>query len=165
VIVVTVGTHEQQFDRLVGEVDRLARIGALPDEVFCQIGYETREPSVPHARMVPFGDLSQMIDEASLVITHGGPGSILPVLSAGRPLILVPRRHAFGEHVDNHQVQFCRRVGERRGVPVIEEIDDLGPAIAATFAGEVHATRQMEDPEGAHELALRVEAVLRGPQR
>lgn len=161
-IVVTVGTHEQQFDRLVGEIDRLAGIGALPDEVFCQIGYETREPSVPHARMVPFGDLSRMIDEASLVITHGGPGSILPVLSAERPLVLVPRRHEFGEHVDNHQVQFCRRIGERRGVPVVEEIIDLGPAIAAAMSGERHTGTRMETPPGARALALRVDELLGG---
>ncbi len=129
-IFVTVGTHEQPFDRLLREIDRLAATGALPEEVFCQTGYSTYTPQVPSARMLSHDEMQARIALASLVVAHGGPGSILPVLARRKPLVLVPRQRRFGEHVDDHQVTFCRRVGRERGVPVVEDVAQLGPAIA-----------------------------------
>jgi UDP-N-acetylglucosamine transferase subunit ALG13 len=135
VIFATVGTHEQPFDRLLLEIDRLAAQGALPDEIFCQIGYSTRSLRVPSSPMLSYAETQRRTAEASLVITHGGPGSILPVLAARRPLVLVPRQQRFGEHVDDHQVAFCRRLGQERGVPVVEDITRLEASIEAALAG------------------------------
>ncbi len=44
-IFVTVGTHEQPFNRLIKEVDRLVETGIIKDEVFIQTGYSTYEPN------------------------------------------------------------------------------------------------------------------------
>ena len=41
-IFVTVGTHEQPFNRLIEEVDRLVETGVITDEVFIQTGYSTK---------------------------------------------------------------------------------------------------------------------------
>ena len=38
-IFVTVGTHEQQFNRLIKEVDRLKGEGLIQDEVIIQTGF------------------------------------------------------------------------------------------------------------------------------
>ena len=43
-IFVTVGTHEQQFDRLVEAVDRLGENGDFDEEIIIQIGYSTYKP-------------------------------------------------------------------------------------------------------------------------
>lgn len=43
-IFVTVGTHEQQFNRLIEEIDRLKENGIIKDEVIMQTGYCTYEP-------------------------------------------------------------------------------------------------------------------------
>jgi UDP-N-acetylglucosamine transferase subunit ALG13 len=135
VIFVTVGTHEQPFDRLLRAVDELAEAGALPCGVFCQTGYSSYEPAVPFARMLPFEEMQRRIEEATAVVTHGGPGSILPVLSASKPLVLVPRQQRFGEHVDDHQVAFCRRLSRDRGIPLVEDIGGLGEAISRALSG------------------------------
>ena len=37
-IFVTVGTHEQSFERLVKEMDRLVETGVITEEVFIQTG-------------------------------------------------------------------------------------------------------------------------------
>jgi len=133
VIFVTVGTHEQPFDRLIREVDRLAGDATVGHDFFCQIGYGTYEPAVPHTAMVPYREMQERIAGAALVITHGGPGSVMPVLAARRPLVLVPRQHGFGEHVDDHQVGFCRRIGAERALPVVEDIATLGAAIVSAL--------------------------------
>ena len=43
-IFVTVGTHEQQFDRLVRCVDRLKAEGKITEEVMIQTGFSSYEP-------------------------------------------------------------------------------------------------------------------------
>lgn len=43
-IFVTVGTHEQPFNRLIQEVDHLVETGVIKEEVFIQTGYSTYEP-------------------------------------------------------------------------------------------------------------------------
>jgi UDP-N-acetylglucosamine transferase subunit ALG13 len=134
VIFVTVGTHEQPFDRLLREVDRLVAAGELGQPVFCQRGYGEYAPATPGAPMLPFAEMEERIAAAVAVVAHGGPGTILPVLAAGKPLVLVPRQRRFGEHVDDHQVAFCRRIGRERGIPVVEAIEDLGSALAAARA-------------------------------
>ena len=45
-IFVTVGTHEQQFDRLVRCVDRLKAEGKITEEVMIQTGFSSYEPKV-----------------------------------------------------------------------------------------------------------------------
>ncbi|HEM4221640.1 TPA: multidrug MFS transporter, partial [Streptococcus suis] len=37
-IFVTVGTHEQQFNRLIKEIDLLKKNGSITDEIFIQTG-------------------------------------------------------------------------------------------------------------------------------
>ena len=43
-IFVTVGTHEQPFDRLVKYIDELVKVGEIKEEVVIQAGYSTYEP-------------------------------------------------------------------------------------------------------------------------
>ena len=43
-IFVTVGTHEQQFNRLIKYVDELKGSGVITEEVIMQTGFSTYEP-------------------------------------------------------------------------------------------------------------------------
>lgn len=43
-IFVTVGTHEQPFNRLIQKVDELKRDGIIKDDVIIQTGFSTYEP-------------------------------------------------------------------------------------------------------------------------
>jgi len=160
VIFVSVGTHEQPFDRLLREVDRLAGEGVLRS-VFCQTGYSEYTPEhAEHAAMVGFAEMQQRLQGSQVVVSHGGPGTIAPVLAAGRPLVLVPRQHRFGEHVDDHQVAFCRRLGRERGLLVVEDITDLDTAIATAAQRQPGLDTAQRRPEAAVlELGRRIEAL------
>jgi UDP-N-acetylglucosamine transferase subunit ALG13 len=157
VIFVTVGTHEQPFDRLLRAVDGLAEAGALPCGVFCQTGYSSYEPRVPFARMLPYEETQRRMGEALAVVTHGGPGSVLPVLAAGKPLVLVPRQQRFGEHVDDHQVAFCGRVARESGAPMVDDIGTLGEAIRRALGHRNGvAPRRVAEPSGIATLARHI---------
>lgn len=130
-IFVTVGTHEQQFDRLVRAVDMLKADGTIDEPVFIQTGYSTYEPTrCEHSRFVPFKKMKEMMAEADVVITHGGPSSFIEAMAAGKVPVVVPRRGDLAEHVNDHQVDFVRIVAERQGgiVPVYD-VADLPQAI------------------------------------
>lgn len=131
-IFVTVGTHEQQFDRLIKEIDRLRKSGAIEEDVIAQIGFGIYEPeSCQWSRFFPYQKMCEYVAEARIVITHGGPSSFLAPLQIGKVPIVVPRQKRFGEHVNDHQVEFCRAMTKRqRNIVVVEDICGLQKAVA-----------------------------------
>ena len=126
-IFVTVGTHEQQFNRLVEYMDKWS-IKHPDEEVIIQTGFSTYEPKKAEwSKLYPYKTMIEMVDRARIVITHGGPSSFIMPLQIGKIPIVVPRNHEFDEHVNNHQIYFCRKVEERQGnIIVVEQIDELG---------------------------------------
>ena len=130
-IFVTVGTHEQQFDRLVKAMDDLRGDGSLDEEVVIQTGYSTYEPRhCEWSRLYPYQEMVRLVAEARIVVTHGGPSSFIMPLQVGKVPIVVPRQKRFGEHVNDHQVEFCRAVKERMGnIILVEEIQMIRESI------------------------------------
>lgn len=128
-IFVTVGTHEQQFNRLVEYMDRWA--AEHDEEVVMQIGYCTYEPKIAKwAKLYPYSEMVKKVDEARIVITHGGPSSFIMPLQIGKTPIVVPRQYKFNEHVNDHQVKFCEEVESRMGtIIVVGNVEKLGSVI------------------------------------
>ena len=128
-IFVTVGTHEQQFNRLVQYMDKWA--SEHEEKVVIQSGYCTYEPQyAEYSKMYPYQEMVRMVEEARIVITHGGPSSFIMPLQIGKTPIVVPRQHQFNEHVNDHQVEFARNVSQRMGTIIpVEDIETLGDVI------------------------------------
>ena len=123
-ILATVGTHEDPFDRLLSELERLCENGFLQEEVICQSGYCTVETKhVETHKQLPFDELQALMSRARIIITHGGPASIMQALAHDTIPIVVPRQADFGEHVDNHQCRFAEKMSER--VLTVFDISDL----------------------------------------
>lgn len=113
-IFVTVGTHEQQFNRLIQEIDRLKREGIILDDVFMQIGYSTYEPQYCQwKKLISYDEMNEMYNKADIIITHGGPASFMKALELKKIPIVVPRQVKYDEHVNDHQVEFVKLVEER----------------------------------------------------
>lgn len=130
-IFVTVGTHEQPFDRLIECVDQLKCKGIIEDEVIIQTGFSSYVPKFcKWNKMLPYDQMKKNIADAKIIITHGGPASFIVPLQMGKTPIVVPRQAGLGEHVNNHQVDFVQAVVERMGaiIPVFN-IEDLSNII------------------------------------
>ena len=54
---------------------------------------------------------------------HSGPSSFIMLLQKGKVPIVVPRKHEFGEHVNDHQVDFCEKVSKRQGNIIVVEVE------------------------------------------
>lgn len=131
-IFVTVGTHEQPFNRLIECVDNLKKNKTITEDIIIQTGYSTYEPKYCSSRrFFSYEEIRRLTNEARIVITHGGPSSFMLPLQIGKKPIVVPRRHQFNEHVNDHQVSFTRAVANRMGMIIlVEDINNLGDVIA-----------------------------------
>lgn len=130
-IFVTVGTHEQPFNRLIKKVDELKRDGVIQEDVIMQTGFSTYEPKYCEwSKLIPYQQMIKNVEDARIVITHGGPASFIMPLQIGKVPIVVPRQHKFDEHVNDHQVEFARNVAERMGTIIpVEDIEKLEEVI------------------------------------
>lgn len=131
-IFVTVGTHEQPFNRLIEKVDELVASGEIKEKVVVQYGFSTYDAKhCEMHKMMSFDEMQQTFKNARIVITHGGPSSFVEALQYGKVPIVVPRQLKFNEHVNNHQVDFTKLISERMNniIPVYD-IANLGQTIA-----------------------------------
>lgn len=128
-IFVTVGTHEQPFNRLVEYMDKWAEFHE--EDVVMQIGYSTYVPKhCKWQKLLSYQDIVKKIDEARIVITHGGPSSFIMPMQIGKTPIVVPRQHKYNEHVNDHQVKFAKEVEERMGAIItVVDVKDLSEII------------------------------------
>ena len=126
-IFVTVGTHEQQFNRLIQYIDDLKRDGIITEEVVMQTGFCTYEPKYcKWSKLIPYKQMIENVEKARIVITHGGPSSFIMPLQINKIPIVVPRQEKFEEHVNNHQLEFAKAVAQRqKNILVVEDIEEL----------------------------------------
>ena len=126
-IFVTVGTHEQPFDRLVQYLDEQKAAGIITEEVIIQTGYSNYEPvHCTWSKLLPYAEMVKNVEQARIVITHGGPSSFIMPLQVGKTPVVVPRQEKFGEHVNDHQLIFARQVEQRqKNIIVVEDVNDL----------------------------------------
>ena len=130
-IFVTVGTHEQQFNRLIEYIDKLKKDGKIEEDIIIQTGFSTYEPKYcTWSKLIPYSEMEQNVADAKIVITHGGPASFIMPLQIGKIPIVVPRQKKFDEHVNDHQVEFAKNMAKRMGtiIPIVD-IEDLGKTI------------------------------------
>lgn len=109
-IFVTVGTHEQQFNRLIRHIDNLKKSKDIKDEVFIQTGYSDYVPKFcKWKKILTNGEMIEKIISSDIIITHGGPSSFILPIQYNKTLIVVPRLKEFNEHVNDHQLDFCKK--------------------------------------------------------
>lgn len=131
-ILVTVGTNEAPFDRLLRAVESLSE-GA---EIVVQYGSSSVRPANASRsfEFLPFDDLLEEMRAARVVITHAGIGSIMSALTCGKRPVVVPRLVRHGEAVDDHQLPVARRLEDAGLVTLVEDPSNLGGAVRT--AGE-----------------------------
>lgn len=125
-IFVTVGTHQQAFDRM------LAAVGTLPDlaDVVLQFGYGKPPDGIRDAvDFMPFAEMERNFERADAVITHAGVGSILCARRSGHVPVVIPRLHELGEHVDDHQAELTRSMASLGAVIPLWPDEPLGSAL------------------------------------
>ncbi|MGO1499889.1 MAG: glycosyltransferase [Marinobacter sp.] len=127
-IFVTVGT-QLHFDRLVKMVDTWA--GRHPEEdVFIQTGKTAY--TIKNCRASCFIDHDEWqccFEQADRVISHAGVGTILKSLAYAKPLIVMARHAALGEHRNDHQRATAARFTSFANIRFVENQQELWEAL------------------------------------
>jgi len=123
------------FDRLVTMVADAKRAGAIPEEMLIQVGEGGARPDgVETVESLPFERVQAILAEASLVVCHGGTGSLITALREGCGVVAVPRRFDWGEHYDDHQAEIVDAFAQRKLVGSADTADELAAALAEARA-------------------------------
>lgn len=154
-ILFTVGTNEQAFDRLV----RAAAELDTDEPLVVQYGASRVEHgSGEWVDFLSYDELAARAREARVVVCHAGVGSIMMARRCGHTPLVVPRRHHLGEAVDDHQLILARRLDAAGSVSLVEDETTLTAAIAS--AGSVTRHPSSAPLSGASELNADLRAVL-----
>ena len=122
-ILVTLGTQDKSFERLVKAIDKEIENGNIKDKVVVQAGYtKYKSDNMEIFDFVLPDKLDKLMKEADILITHGGVGSILGALKYDKPVIAAARLSKYKEHTNDHQKQI---VAEFVKEGYILELDDF----------------------------------------
>ena len=80
----------------------------------------------------------QLVESCRLIVAHAGMGSIISALTHGKPLLIMPRRAALGEHRNEHQLATADKFVERPGVRIAWSESEVAPALDAILAASGH---------------------------
>lgn len=151
-IFVAVGT-QLPFDRLIRTMDQWA--GEAPGrKVLAQIANGTYVPQhLEWERSIPPEEFQAHLQRCELLVAHAGIGSILSALELGKPVIVLPRQAALGEHRNDHQLATSKRFGARGLVRVAADETELCQLLNQ-FETPVSETRITNEasPEFIHNL-------------
>jgi len=121
---VSLGTIEgYRFDAMV---DQILATGMADERTVWQLGFTTGRADLPGStyQQVSADQFAKFASDADVVVTHAGVGSLLGLLELGIYPVLVTRRKARGEHVDDHQQQIAR-LASSLGVAAAVDVPDL----------------------------------------
>lgn len=128
------------MSRLVKTLNAMRASGAVKEAIVVQtaashsdIRYLTVHPILPHR------ELTRLIADAEVVISHAGPGSLAAIRLAGKVAVVVPRSAVHGEHVDNHQELYARRLADVPGYIVLNDLNNLAEAMERARAARISA--------------------------
>jgi UDP-N-acetylglucosamine transferase subunit ALG13 len=133
-LLTVVGTDVHPFFRLMYWLQRWYAERSQPVRLIVQYGHSGR-PELPGAAdFLDHEQLQRAMAEATLVVCHGGPATITEARRTGHLPIVVPRDPVHGEHVDNHQQLFSRRLAAAGLVHLCESEADLFAALRKGLA-------------------------------
>ena len=129
-ILVTLGTQDKPFDRLLEAIDKEIKKKNIKEKVIVQAGYTKYESAnMEIFDLISQEDLDRLIDESSLIITHGGVGSILSAIKKGKKIIVAPRLSKYKEHTNDHQKQIVKEFSNRGYILELKDFNKLGKMI------------------------------------
>ena len=105
-ILVLLGTYNIEFPRPLKAIECSFIDNSIKEEIIIQSGY-TNFPST-YFKTVPFispFELEKFYNEARLIITHAGTGSILQGVKKGKKVVAIARLKKYHEHIDDHQLE------------------------------------------------------------
>ena len=125
-ILVMLGTQNNDFHRLLYEIEKNIENGNINEEVVVQAGFtKYKSDKMKIFSMTSKENLEDLIKRADLIITHAGVGSIEMSLEHNKKVIAVPRLKKYGEHVNDHQKDIEDEFNRKGLIMGINDVSEL----------------------------------------
>ena len=129
-ILVTLGTQDKKFARLLEAVQKQIELGIIKDRVVVQAGCtDFKSDDMEIFDLIPMEEFDKLIKECDVLITHGGVGSIIAGLKNNKKVIAAARLSEFKEHTNNHQLQIIENFSDSGYILALNNFDELGDII------------------------------------
>ena len=129
-ILVVLGTQDKPFTRLIDDVVFQIKKGNIKDKVIVQAGLTEYKSNLMEIHsLIPAPEFEKLIEEADLIITHGGVGTILSAIKKGKKVIACPRLSKYYEHHNDHQKQIINEFIKLGYILGYNDGDDLKEVI------------------------------------
>ena len=129
-ILVTLGTQDKTFVRLLEKINQLIDQGLIKDKVIVQAGFtKYNSDNMEIFDLIPQDEFNSLMAQADLIITHGGVGNIISALEKNKKVIAVPRLAKYGEHINDHQTQIIAKFNDLGYIIGLQDVDELDKAI------------------------------------
>ena len=129
-ILVTLGTQDKTFVRLLEKINQLIDQGLIKDKVVVQAGFtKYSSDNMEIFDLIPQDEFNNLMSKADLVITHGGVGNIISALEKNKKVIAVPRLAKYKEHINDHQTQIIAKFNDLGYIIGLQDVDELDRAI------------------------------------
>jgi len=125
-ILVTLGTQDKSFHRLLEAVQKQIDNGVIKDEVVVQAGctkFESYDMKI--FDLIDRDEFSKLIEKCDILITHGGVGSILTGLKNNKKVIAAARLKEYKEHTNDHQLQIIDKFVKAGYILALDDFDKL----------------------------------------
>jgi UDP-N-acetylglucosamine transferase subunit ALG13 len=134
---VTVGNALVPFDRMLRMVDQAIASTGLNISGVCQHGTSTFLPRALDPRpSLSRTEFDAELALAEVVIAHAGVGTLWSAIRCGHRPLVVPRRVALGEHVNDHQLEIVEELSPKGQITWIRSEDDMAAALCDFARGE-----------------------------
>lgn len=130
-ILVTLGTQDKQFYRILEALEDKLDKHLIDDEVIAQAGCSAdfKSKYMKIFDLIPMDEFDDMIKKCDLLITHGGVGSIITGLKNNKKVIAAARLSKYNEHVNDHQLQIIDNFSKEGYILKLDNFDDIDKLI------------------------------------
>lgn len=125
-ILVTLGTQDKSFHRLLEALEKQIELGNIKEEVIVQAGntkFQSQKMKI--LDFIPYEEFDHLMEKCDLLITHGGVGSIITGLKHQKKVIAVPRLRKYKEHGNDHQLQIIHSFDQKGYILPLIDLDSF----------------------------------------
>lgn len=129
-ILVTLGTQDKSFKRLLDKIEKEINEGKIKEKVIVQAGYtDFNSNNMIIKKLIPMDEFDELIEKCDILITHGGVGSIITGLKNNKKVIAVARLKKYKEHTNDHQLQIIDNFTKAGYILNLDDFDSINDAI------------------------------------
>ena len=134
-ILVLLGTQNNDFSRLLTKIEECINNNLIKEEVVVQAGHtQYKSEKLKIIDFISSEELDNLLSNSSFVITHGGVGSIINSIKHGKKVIAISRLEKFHEHVNDHQIQIVENFNNKGYIIGLTDVTELPDAIKSINA-------------------------------